>query len=98
MKMLVQQRVKTAHSMIDGLNADGIDLILSILQSLDGSKWVNREAVFEKEINSVDINNRRLEAFERIEERRKKYKDIPAVDYDQAKRSAISEKYGVSLR
>ena len=95
--MTFQQNVTMAHSMIDELNADGLELIISIIQSLDKSKWINKnDPAYMQSVDSEMSANRKA-AFERIEERRKKYAGTQTIDYEQARKNALADKYGVDL-
>ena len=88
--MTVQQ---TAHNMIDQLSDEGLYYIIDIFKDMDDSKW-KQPKVIRFDIEDK-MDDRKKEAMERIEARRKKYSGIQTIDYGDALMASVKEKYGV---
>ena len=68
--MTVRQQ---AHVMIDKLNINGLNYIINVLNELDSDNWIDKS---EKRIIDSINSNEKKEAFQRLEERRKKYESF----------------------
>ena len=88
MFMTVQQQ---AHVMIDKLNVNGLNYIINVLNELDSDNWIDQSS--KKKIDSIHSNEKK-EAFQRLEERRKKYESFDIEDFETAKAEGILEKWG----
>ena len=76
MFMTVRQK---AHVMIDKLNINGLNYIINVLNELDSDNWIDHS---EKRIIDSINSNEKKEAFQRLEERRKKYESYDIDDFD----------------
>ena len=76
MFMTVRQQ---AHVMIDKLNINGLNYIINVLNELDSDNWIDHS---EKRIIDSINSNEKKEAFQRLEERRKKYESYDIDDFD----------------
>lgn len=74
--MTVRQQ---AHVMIDKLNINGLNYIINVLNELDSDNWIDHS---EKRIIDSINSNEKKEAFQRLEERRKKYESYNIDDFD----------------
>ncbi len=74
--MTVRQQ---AHVMIDKLNINGLNYIINVLNELDSDNWIDKS---EKRIIDSINSNEKKEAFQRLEERRKKYESYDIDDFD----------------
>ena len=74
--MTVRQQ---AHVMIDKLNINGLNYIINVLNELDSDNWIDHS---EKRIIDSINSNEKKEAFQRLEERRKKYESYDIDDFD----------------
>ena len=88
MFMTVQQQ---AHVMIDKQNVNGLNYIINVLNELDSDNWIDQSS--KKKIDSIHSNEKK-EAFQRLEERRKKYESFDIEDFETAKAEGILEKWG----
>ena len=86
--MTVQQQ---AHVMIDKLNVNGLNYIINVLNELDSDNWIDQS---EKRIIDSINSNEKKEAFQRLEERRKKYESYDIDYFETAKAEGILEKWG----
>ena len=86
--MTVRQQ---AHVMIDKLNINGLNYIINVLNELDSDNWIDKS---EKRIIDSINSNEKKEAFQRLEERRKKYESYDIDDFETAKAEGILEKWG----
>ncbi len=77
--------------MIDKLNVDWVNYIMNVLNELDSDNWIDKS---EKRIIDSINSNEKKEAFQRLEERRKKYESFDTEDFEIAKAEGILEKWG----
>lgn len=86
--MTTQQQ---AHNMIDRLNLNGLNYIISVLNGLSDDNWVNVPITA---IPAVEKTSEKQAAFKRLEARRKKYAKLDIEDFDAAKADGILGKWG----
>ncbi|MBQ9812019.1 MAG: hypothetical protein IJM54_01780 [Thermoguttaceae bacterium] len=79
------------HKLIDCLNLNGLNYIVSVLNGLSADNWIDVP------LNNVPYTEQISEkqaAFKRLEARRKKYVEFDLEDIEEAKTEGILGKWG----